>query len=121
VILQSIPYIAGALVALFACYALYRLGRALARLEAVLLTADEKLREVFPEVIDGLGTVNDIAAGVNVGLRTAGMGAERLTEAAARSSVGAAATLYGVRAAAGSLLRSFAGLERTTGGQPDGR
>jgi len=60
------------------------------------------------------------AAGVNVGLRTAGGGAERLTEAAARSSAGASATLYGVRVAAGSLWRSFARLEPPSGGQPDG-
>ena len=117
-------YVAGGLaallVALFACYALFRLGRALARLEETLLTADEAIREVIPEVRDGLGTVNDIAAGVNVGLRTAGGGAERLTEAAARSSAGASATLYGVRVAAGSLWRSFARLEPPSGGQPDG-
>ena len=45
------------LMALFACYALYRLGRALARLEETLLTADDALREVIPEVRDGLGAV----------------------------------------------------------------
>ena len=110
------------LVALFACYALYRLGRTLARLEETLLTADEALKEVIPEVRDGLGNVNDIAVGVNVALRTAGVGATRLTEAAGRSSDRASATLYGVRIAAGSLWRSFTGLERPNrGGQPNGR
>ncbi len=117
-------YFAGGLaalvVALFACYALYRLGRTLARLEETLLTADEALREVIPEVRDGLGNVNDITAGVNVALRTTGVGAVRVTEAAARSSVRASATLHGVRVAAGSLWRSFSRLEGAKGGRPDG-
>jgi hypothetical protein len=109
------------LVAFFACYALYRLGRALARLEETLLTADDALREVIPEVRDGLGNVNDVAAGVNVALRTAGVGAGRLTEAAGRSSHHASAALFGVRVAAGSLWRNFAGLDGPRGEQPDGR
>jgi hypothetical protein len=113
--------LAALLIALFACYALYRLGRALARLEDTLSTADEAIREVIPEVRDGLGNVNDITAGVNVALRTAGTGAERLTVAAGRSSHRASAAVHGVRVAAGSLWSSFAGLERPRGGQPDGR
>lgn len=113
--------LAALLVALFACYALFRLGRALARLEDTLLTADEALREVIPEVRDGLGNVNDITAGVNVVLRSAGAGANRLTEVAVRSSDRASATLYGVRVAAGSLWRNFTGPDGPRGGQPDGR
>lgn len=109
------------LVAVFACYALWRLGRALARLEETLLTADEALREVVPEVRDGLGNVNDITAGVNVALRTAGVGATRLTEAAGRSSYRASAALYGVRVAAGSLWRNLALLDGPKGGRPNGR
>jgi hypothetical protein len=112
--------LAALLVALFVCYALYRLGRTLARLEETLLTAEEAIREVVPEVRDGLGNVNDITAGVNVALRTAGVGANRLTEAAARSSGRASAAAYGVRVAAGSLWRSFAG-PNGRGGRPDGR
>jgi hypothetical protein len=119
---------AALVVALFACYALYRLGRTLGklertlgRLEETLLTADEALREVIPEVRDGLGNVNDITAGVNVALRTAGVGANRLTEVAARSSERASATLYGVRVAAGSLWRNLARLEGPRGGRPNGR
>jgi hypothetical protein len=129
--LLNFLYIAGGvavlLVALFACYSLYKLARvldqtesALARLEETLLTADDALREVVPEVRDGLGNVNDIAVGVNVALRTAGVGAGRLTEVAGRSSDRAAATLHGVRIAAGSLWRSFAGLDGPRGGQPNG-
>jgi hypothetical protein len=113
--------LAALLVALFACYALYRLGRTLARLEETLLTADEALREVIPEVRDGLGNVNDIAAGVNVAIRSAGTGASRLTVAAGRSSERAAATAYGVRVAARSLWRSFTSLDGPRGGQPRGR
>ncbi len=113
--------LAALLVALFACYALYRLGRTLARLEETLLTADEALKEVIPEVRDGLGNVNDIAAGVNVAIRSAGTGASRLTVAASRSSDRAAATAYGVRVAARSLWRSFTNLDGRTGGQPHGR
>ena len=113
--------LAALLVALFACYALYRLGRTLGRLEETLLTADEAIREVIPEVRDGLGNVNDIAAGVNVTLRTAGVGAVRLTEAAGRSSDRAAATAHGVRVAARSLWRNLSGLDGPRGGQPDGR
>jgi hypothetical protein len=113
--------LAALLVALFACYALFRLGRTLARLEETLLTADEALREVIPEVRDGLGNVNDIAAGVNVAVRSAGVGASRLTEVAGRSSDRASATALGVRVAARSLWRSFSGLDGPSGGQPDGR
>lgn len=116
--------LAALLVALFACYALYRLGRTLARLEETLLTADEAIREVIPEVRDGLGNVNDIAAGVNVAVRAAGGGAVRLTEVASRSSDRAAATAYGVRVAARSLWRSFSSLDGPdgpTGGQASGR
>jgi hypothetical protein len=123
--LVNFLYIASGLavliVAVFAAYALWRLGRALARLEETLMTADEALREVVPEVRDGLGNVNDITAGMNVALRTAGVGATRLTEAAGRSSDRASATLYGVRVAAGSLWRSFARLDGPKGGRPNGR
>jgi hypothetical protein len=105
------------LVAVFASYALWRLGRTLARLEETLMTADEALREVVPEVRDGLGNVNDITAGVNVALRTAGVGATRLTVAAGRSSDRASAAVYGVRVAAGSLWRSLG----PKGGRLNGR
>lgn len=113
--------IAVLVVALFLCYALVRLARVLAALEDTLMTADEAMREVVPEVRDGLGNVNDIATGVNLALRTAGVGAGQLTQAASRSSVRASAVLYGVRVAAGSLLRSAVGPEGPGGGQPNGR
>ena len=119
---MSFLYLAGGVavlvIALFACVALYRLGRALRALEGTLLTADEALREVVPEVRDGLDNVNDITAGVNVALRTAGVGATGLSRAAARSSLRATATIYGVRVAAGSLWRN---LSHPEGGQPNGK
>lgn len=101
-------------VALFLCIALYRLARALAALEDGLVTADEAIQELTPELRNSLGSVNDIAAGVNVALRTAGEGAQRLTQVAARSWVPAQSTLYGVRVGARSLLRSFTGLNGAT-------
>jgi hypothetical protein len=121
--LLNFLYLAGGLavlvVALFLCLALYRLSRALRALEEALMTTDEAIREVVPEMRDGLGNVNDITAGVNVALRTAGVGASRLTVVAARQSGRASAALYGVRIAAGSLWRSFTDLdERSRGGQP---
>jgi hypothetical protein len=121
--LLNFLYFAGGLavllVALFLCLALYRLARALRALEETLMTTDEAIREVVPEMRDGLGNVNDITAGVNVALRTAGDGASRLTVVAARQGPRASAAFYGLRVAAGSLWRSFTDLdERSRGGQP---
>jgi hypothetical protein len=120
--LQSFLYLAGGVavlaIATFACGALYRLGRALRALEGTLMTADEALREVVPEVRDSLGNVNDITAGVNVAMRTAGVGATGLSRAATRSGLRASATLYGVRVAAGSLWRT---LSHPEGGEPNGK
>jgi len=104
-------------VALFLCIALYRLARALAALEESLLTADEAIQELTPELRSSLGSVNDIATGVNVALRTAGEGAQRLTQVAARSWGPAQSTLYGVRVGARSLLRSFTGINGATAEQ----
>ncbi|SRR6266700_2702151 len=120
--LLNFLYFAGGLavlvVALFLSLALHRLARTLRALEETLMMADEAIREVVPEVRDGLGNVNDITAGVNVALRTAGVGASRLTVVATRQSGRASAALYGVRVGAGSLWRSFTATERSRGGQP---
>ena len=115
------------LVAVTVCLVLLRLNRTLAVLEETLLTADEAMREVVPEVRGSLGNVNDITAGVNVALRSAGAGASRLGdglgERASTSARGASATLYGARVAARSLWRSYTDREkeREAGGAPDGR
>jgi hypothetical protein len=97
-------------VALFLCIALHRLARALAALEETLMTTDEAIQEVTPELRDSLSSANDIAAGVNVALRVAGEGANRLTQVAARSLGPTQSTLHGVKVGAKSLLRSFTDL-----------
>jgi hypothetical protein len=120
--------ISALLVAIFVCLVLLRLNRTLAVLEETLMTADEAMREMVPEVRGSLGNVNDITAGVNVALRSATVGASRLGdglgERASSSARGASATLYGARVAARSLWQSYAGRrdrEEATGGAPDGR
>jgi uncharacterized protein YoxC len=101
------------LVALVLCLVLLRLHRTLAVLEETLITADQAMRELVPEVRGSLGNVNDMTATVNVVLRSAGMGAARLTdgvgERASHSARDASATLYGIRVAARSLWHSYAG------------
>jgi hypothetical protein len=114
------------LVALSVCLVMLRLNRTLAVMEETLLTADAAMRELVPEVRGSLGNVNDIAAGVNVALRSASAGASRLSDGlgdrASSSARGASATLYGARVAARSLWRSYAGRPGETegGGTPDG-
>ena len=118
-------YIAGGvavlLVAAFLSFALYRLARVLRALEDTLLISDEAILQLVPEVRDSLGNVNDIAGGVNVLLRTAGQGANKLTQVATHSSVEARSTLYGVKVGARSFLRSFSGLTEPTGDETNGR
>jgi hypothetical protein len=116
------------LVALVLCLVLIRLHHTLAVLEETLMTADAAMRELVPEVRGSLGNVNDLAASLNVVLRSAGMGAARLTdgvgERASSSARGASATLYGVGVAARSLWRSYAapaGDDQEKGGAPDAR
>jgi hypothetical protein len=117
------------LVAVFLSLALLRLIRTLAIVEETLLTADEAMKEVVPEIKGSLGNVNDITASVNVGLRTAGAGTARLGndlgERAARSGRGLRAALFGARVTVASLLDA-AEAEQTvarraaSGGRSDG-
>lgn len=117
------------LVAIFLSLALLRLIRTLAIVEETLLTADEAMKEVVPEIKGSLGNVNDITASVNVGLRTAGAGTARLGndlgERAARSGRGLRAALFGARVTLASLLNA-AEAEQTvarraaSGGRSDG-
>lgn len=97
------------LVAIALAIALLRLARALAAMEDVLLTANEELREVLPEVRGSLGNVNDITAGVNVALRTAGAGAselgERMGTTADELGKDVRAGAHGVRVGLRSLFR----------------
>jgi hypothetical protein len=114
------------LVALVLCLVLLRLHRTLAVLEETLVTADAAMRELVPEVRGSLGNINDLTAALNVVLRSAGLGAARLTdgvgERATSSARGASATLYGVGVAARSLWRSYSGPGgdfSDRGGNPD--
>jgi hypothetical protein len=60
------------------------------------------LKETLPEVRQTIGNVNDITAGVNIGLRTAGGGA-----AAVGRGIKSAA--HGARVAGQSLVRTVLG------------
>jgi hypothetical protein len=127
-ILWGVLGLCALLVTIALSLALLRLHRSLAVLEETLQTADEAMRELVPEVRGSLGNVNDITAALNVLLRSAGLGASRLTdgigERASSSARGASATLYGVQVAARSLWHSYSAAsdqERERGGRPDGR
>src|SRR2546425_1020110 len=67
------------LVALVLCLVLLRLHRTLAVLEETLMTADAAMRELVPEVRGRIGNLNDLAAALNVLLRSASTGAARRT------------------------------------------
>jgi hypothetical protein len=117
------------LVALALCLVLLRLNRTLAVVEETLVTADEAMKELVPEVKTSLGNVNDITAAVNVGLRAAGAGTARLGldvgERTARSGRGLKAAMFGARVAIATLLNSSekpAAVSRkaASGGRSDG-
>ena len=99
------------LVGLALCVVLLRVNRTLIAAEELLATVNEELRDTLPEVRGSIGNVNDITAGVNVALHSAGAGASRLGdelgEVADSSSRGLRATLHGVGVAGRSLWRSY--------------
>jgi hypothetical protein len=105
--------VAALLVALFLAWALYRLARTLYAVEDLLMTTTEEMRETLPEVRQSIGNVNDITAGVNVGMRVAGAGVSRLgADIRVRlqgPAISAAAFGTGLRAGAASLWRSYVG------------
>src|SRR5258708_20064054 len=76
---QSIMWLAFGVSALVVAVALaallIRLRGTLGAVEELLDTTNEELKETLPEVRQTIGNVNDITAGVNIGLRTAGGGA----------------------------------------------
>jgi hypothetical protein len=129
-VLLWIAVVAVFFLALFGIGVLLRLSRVLRALEEALVTATEEMRETLPEVREGLGNVNDIAAGVNVALRVTGSGAQQLGGNAQltlrRLGWGVRAAVYGVRIGAGSLASSYAELEEhheqegAQGGQASG-
>jgi len=75
------------------------------------VTTTEEMRETLPEVREGLGHVNDITAGVNVGLRTVGSSASEMSGRLRTSLKGpanaAAAAAHGVKVGAATLWRSL--------------
>ena len=117
------------IVALMLCLVLLRLNRTLAVMEETLMTADEAMKELVPEVKAAIGNVNDITAAVNVGLRTAGAGTARLGvdlgERTARSGRGLKAAMFGARVAVATLMNSARKSETlprkaASGGRSDG-
>src|SRR4030088_2674983 len=102
-VLWAVLGLCALLVTVALCLALLRLHRTLAVLEETLQTADEAMRELVPEVRGSLGNVNDITAALNVLLRSAGLGASRLTaglgELPSSSARDSSSTLYGVQVA----------------------
>ena len=99
------------LVAVCACTVLLRLHLTLGVLERTLETADESLRELVPEVRGSIGNVNDIAAGLNLLVRSAGAGAGRvgagLGERAGDASRGTSAVTHGVAVGVRAFWRSL--------------
>ena len=114
-ILLWIGVVAVFFIALLLIGVLLRVSRVLRALEEALVTATEEMRETLPEVREGLGNVNDIAAGVNVALKVTGSGAQRFGGNAQltlrRLGWGLRAAVYGVRVGAGSLASSYAELD----------
>ena len=90
------------IVALALVAVLFRLRGTLGAVQELLDTTSDEMKETLPEVRQTIGNVNDITAGVNVGLRTAGKGAQAISR-----TVSAAA--HGAKVASQSLVRSFLG------------
>jgi len=90
--------------AIFLAWTLYRLSKTLSAVEELVMTTTEEMRETLPEVRQSIGNVNDITAGVNVGLRAVGSGA---AEISGRLRVGASAAAHGVKVGAAALWRSM--------------
>jgi uncharacterized protein YoxC len=97
--------------AIFMAWVLYRVTRTLTAVEDLVVTTTEEMRETLPEVRESLGHVNDITAGVNVGLRTVGSGAAEASDRLRISLKGpanaAAAAAHGVKVGAATLWRSL--------------
>lgn len=102
--------ISALLVAVALVLVLLRLNRTLAVIELTLISADQAIQEVVPEVRASLGNVSAITGGVNVALQAAGTQADRVggevSQVTNRSARSAAATLYGLRVGADSLLKA---------------
>jgi hypothetical protein len=94
--------VAALLVALALAAVLIRLRGTLGSVEELLDTTNEEMKETLPEVRQTIGNVNDITAGVNVGLRTAGGGAAAVGR-------GIRSAVHGAKVAGQSLVRTVLG------------
>ncbi len=105
--------------ALFLAGVLIRLTRTLRAVEELVMTATEEMRETLPEVRQSIGHVNDITAGVNVGLRAVGTGVSDIGGRVGGSLRGpansAAAAAHGLRVGVGSLWNSLIEGDRRIG------
>jgi uncharacterized protein YoxC len=89
-------------VALALAAVLIRLRGTLGAMQELLDTPSDEMKETLPEVRQTIDNVNDITAGVNVGLRTAGRGAQAIGRTVS-------AAVHGAKVASASLVRSFLG------------
>jgi hypothetical protein len=107
---QSFLYVAAGVAVLLVALGLLtvfrRLNRTLARLEELLITTNEEMRETLPEVRASVGNVNDITAAVNLGVHAAEQGIER-------SGRRLRSALYGLAVAARSMVPRLSGEEDT--------
>jgi uncharacterized protein YoxC len=94
--------ISALIVALALAAVLFRLRGTLGAMQELLDTTSDEMKETLPELRETIGNVNDIALGVNIGLRTAGKGAQAIGR-----TVSSAA--HGAKVASQSLVRSFLG------------
>jgi hypothetical protein len=94
--------VAALVVALALAGVLMRLRGTLGAVQELLDTTNDEMKEMLPEVRQTIGNVNDITAGVNVGLRTGGRGA-------AAFGRGVSAAVHGMKVAGQSLIRSVFG------------
>jgi hypothetical protein len=77
-----------------------RLNRTLRAVETLVLLATEEVRDTLPEVRQSLGNVNDITAGVNVAMRSAG---NSIGQVGGRLRRSLSAAAYGAKVAGQSL------------------
>src|ERR1700704_2588322 len=90
--------VAALIVALALAAVLIRVRGTLGAVEELLDTANGERKETLPEVRQTIGNVNDITAGVNVGLRTAGGGLAAVGR-------GGQASAHGVEGGGKSVVR----------------
>ena len=90
------------LVALGLFVVLLRLRGTLGAMQELIDTTSDEMKETLPEVRQTISNVNDITAGVNIGLRTGGRGARAVGRAVSSA-------VHGAKVASESLVRSFLG------------